>query len=246
MPRPLPKTSPSTPPGALASGTTNTVGASETIGILSYNFESASAQHTTAIGAGQTLDVTGNFSVLTVTDPAAPTNVSFTGATGTLNLTGTTVQLSNATQASVASTTSVDMSALGTLTANLTGGTSVFRVGGGGSGGNTTGNIVTLKLAADSTITAATVGVSDFSNSNTLQKMLLGSGTNTINTTSLRVGNNAGGRSSGELSFNTGTGTLLLRGLDGVAAVTTLNLVNSTANTGEQPEQRGQPRRPQR
>jgi autotransporter-associated beta strand protein len=218
--------------GALVSGTTNTVDTSISIGSLSYNFESSTLQHTTAIAAGQILGVTGGFSVLTVTNPAAPTNVSFTGATGTLNLTGTTVQLSNATQASVASTTSVDMSALGTLTANLTGGSSVFRVGGGGNGGNTTGNIVTLKLAANSTITAVTTGVSDFSNSNTTQKMLLGSGTNTINTTSLRVGNSAGGRSSGELSFNSGTGTLLLRGLDGVSAVSTMNLVNSTGNTG--------------
>jgi autotransporter-associated beta strand protein len=217
--------------GALASGTTNTVDESISIASLSYNFESATLQHTTNIAAGQTLGVTGNFSVLTGTAPAAPTNVTFTGSTGILDVTGNSFLLANQTASTTNSTTSVDMSALGTLTANLTGAGSIFRLGGGGAAGATTGNAVTLRLATDSTITASTVGVSDNSNFSTVQKMLLGSGTNTINTNALRVGSSSGGRGAGEISFNTGTGTLLLRGLDGVAAVTTMNMVNASVNT---------------
>lgn len=218
--------------GALASGTTNTVDASISIASLSYNFESATLQQTTNISTGQTLGVTGNFSVLTGTAPASPTNVSFTGSTGILNVTGNSFLLANQTASTTSSTTSVDMSSLGTLTANLTGTGSLFRLGGGGASGATTGNSVTLKLATNSTITASTVGVSDNSNFSSAQKMLLGSGTNTINTDALRVGSSSGGRGSGEISFNTGTGTLLLRGLDGVAAVTTMNMVNASVNTG--------------
>jgi hypothetical protein len=78
-------------------------------------------------------------------------------------------------------------------------------LGGGGGSGLTTGNVVTLKLAADSTITANTVGISDNTNFSTTQKMLLGSRTNIINTNLLRVGSSSNGRGSGEVSFNAGT-----------------------------------------
>jgi autotransporter-associated beta strand protein len=104
-------------------------------------------------------------------------------------------------------------------------------LGGGGGSGLTTGNVVTLKLAADSTITANTVGISDNTNFSTTQKMLLGSRTNIINTNLLRVGSSSNGRGSGEVSFNAGTGTMLLRGLDGVSAIPTVNLVNASVNT---------------
>lgn len=218
--------------GALPSGTTNTVNSSKAINSLVYFFESTANQHTTEIAPGQTLDVTGNFSVLTGTAPAAPTNVSITGASGTLKVTGTSFQLVNPSASTTNSTTSVDMSGLGTLMANLTGTGSLFRIGGGGASGLTTGNIATLKLARNSTITANTVGVSDNTNFNSPQRMLLGSGANIINTNAFRIGSSSGGRSSGEVSFNTATGTLFLRGLDGVSEVTNMNMVNATANTG--------------
>jgi autotransporter-associated beta strand protein len=217
--------------GALTTGVTNRVSASKSIRSLSFNFESATHQHTTEIATGQTLAVAGSFSVLTSTAPAVPTNVSITGSTGSLDVTGSSFLLANQTASTTSSTTSVDMSALGTLTANLTGTGSIFRLGGGGASGVTTGNAVTLRLATNSTITASTVGVSDNSNFSTVQKMLLGSGTNMINTNALRVGSSSGGRGAGEISFNTVTGTLLLRSLDGVAATTNLNMVNASANT---------------
>lgn len=212
--------------GALASGTTNTVSASESIASLSYNFEDATNQHTTAIGGGQTLTVNGNFSVLTSTSPAAPTNVSISGATGALSVTGTSFLLANQTASSTNSTTSVDMSGLGSLTANVT----TFRLGGGGAAGATTGNVVTMTLAQNSTITATTVGVSDGSNFTPTQKMLLGSGTNTINADSFRVGS-VTGRGTGEVSFNTGSGSLVLRAKDGVSAATNVAMVNTNQNT---------------
>jgi autotransporter-associated beta strand protein len=217
--------------GALPTGTTNQVNTSKSIQSLSFTFESATNQHTTEIAASQTLAVAGNFSVLTGTAPEAPTNVSITGSTGTLNITGNSFLLANQAASTTNSTTSVNMSALGTLTANLTDAGSIFRLGGGGGSGLTTGNVVTLKLAADSTITANTVGISDNTNFSTTQKMLLGSRTNIINTNLLRVGSSSNGRGSGEVSFNAGTGTMLLRGLDGVSAIPTVNLVNASVNT---------------
>ncbi len=54
----------------------------------------------------------------------------------------------------------------------------------------------------------------------------LGSVANTINANTIAVGSSSG-RGNGDLSFETGTGTLLLRAADGIAAVTTMNMVNN-------------------
>ena len=74
--------------GALASGTTNTVGSSMSINSLTYGIKSATLQHTTAIAAGQTLAVTGNFLLAGSTTATAATNVTITGSTGTLTVSG--------------------------------------------------------------------------------------------------------------------------------------------------------------
>lgn len=219
--------------GLIPAGTTNALTASKSINSLAYFFDSATNQHTTEISSGQALTVNGSFSVLTGTAPTAPTNVSISGASGTLEVTGTTFTLPNQAVSTTNTTTSLDMSGLGTLTANLSGESSLFRVGANtGFSGVSTGNNTTLKLAADSTITASTVGVSDVANFNAPQKMLLGSGATIINTNTFSIANTSGGRSSGEVSFNSGTGSLLLRGLTGgSSSVTTMNMVNTSVNT---------------
>jgi autotransporter-associated beta strand protein len=117
------------------------------------------------------------------------------------------------------------MSGLGTLTANL-GASGIFRMSGTpslvvGSNG------IVVKLAATSTITANVIGVGDNTGKGSSYTLKLGSTANTFNANTISIGQSANGRSSGELSFETGTGTLKLRAADGTSAVTAMNLINS-------------------
>jgi fibronectin-binding autotransporter adhesin len=216
--------------GALGSGTTSTVDASISIASLAYSQESATLQHTTAIASGQTLTVSGNFLLAGSTTAANPTNVTLTGATGTLtvgNGTNSTFQIGQTAPGATGSTTnSLDMSGLGTFNANL-GASGVFRLGATNS--NTTGAQATVKLAATSTITADVFGVGDRAGRGITQTVKLGSATNTINANTVAIGS-TNGRGSGNLSFETGTGTLMLRAADGTSAVTTMNMVNNAFN----------------
>jgi autotransporter-associated beta strand protein len=214
--------------GALPSGTTNMVDASKSITALTYNFESATTQHTTNIAAGQTLAVAGDFLLAGSVTAASPTNVTLTGSTGALTVGGTSFQVgqTNATSGSV--NNSLDMSGLGSLTANL-GATGTFRVG--PNTNLTFGPLVRLKLAAATNITTDVLGVGDRSGRGGTHVMKLGSGANSIKTNTLNVGSIAG-RGNGDLSFETGTGSLLLRAADGTSPVSTFNLVNTSFGTG--------------
>lgn len=214
-------------PGAAASGTTNTVDASASIASLSYNFEDAANQHTTAISAGQTLGVTGNFLLAGGTTAAIPTNVTITGATGALTVGGSEFQVGQKlpTGTNVA-TNSLDLSSLGSFTANL-GASGIFRLG--ATNGTSAGPQATVKLAATSSITANLVGVGDRTGrggTGNPQTLKLGNVQNTINANTIAIGS-TNGRGSGNLSFETGTGTLTLRAADGTADVTTMNMVNN-------------------
>lgn len=215
---------------AAGSGTTNTVDTSISIASLTYNQESATLQHTTAISSGQTLTVGGNFLLAGSTTAANPTNVTLTGATGTFtvgNGTNSTFQVGQtAPGATGATTNSLDMSGLGTFNANL-GASGIFRLGATNS--NTTGAQATVKLAATSTITADVFGVGDRAGRGITQTVKLGSVANTINANTVAIGS-TNGRGSGNLSFETGTGTLQLRAADGTSAVTTMNMVNNAFN----------------
>jgi fibronectin-binding autotransporter adhesin len=212
--------------GALASGTTNNVDASESIASLSYSFENAANQHTTAIAADQTLDVAGNFLVAGSAIATTATNVTITGATGALTVGGTSFQVGQTTPTAGAANNSLNMSGLGTLNANL-GAAGVFRLG--ANSAQTPGAQVTVKLAATSSITASVLGVGDRAGRGITQTLKLGSVENTINADTVAVGSSSG-RGSGNISFETSTGTLLLRAADGTAAVTTMNMVNNGFN----------------
>jgi autotransporter-associated beta strand protein len=214
--------------GAAASGTTNTVSANESIASLSYSFDDATLQHTTAIGAGQILDVAGTFLLAGSTTAANPTNVTLTGATGAFTVAGALFQVGQtAPGASGSTTNSLDMSGLGTFTANL-GGSGIFRLG-ASANANTTGAQATVKLAATSSITTDLFGVGDRAGRGITQTVKLGSVANTINANTVAIGS-TNGRGSGNLSFETGTGTLTLRAADGSSAVTTMNMVNNGFN----------------
>ena len=217
--------------GASASGTTNTVGTSESINSLSYSFEDAANQHTTAIAAGQTLDVTGSILLAGGTTATTATNATITGSTGTLTVGGTSFQVGQTTPTAGTANNSLDMSGLGTLTANL-GTTGIFRLG-SSVGTGTFGAQVTAKLAATNSITTDVLGLGDRASRGGTQTLKLGTAANTINANTISVGPNAGGgRGNGNLSFETGTGTLHLRAADGTAAVTAMNLINTSFGTG--------------
>jgi len=216
--------------GALASGITNNVDTSESIASLSYSFENATNQHTTAIAASQTLDVAGNFLLAGSAIAPTATNASITGATGTLTVGGTSFQIGQTTPTAGTPNNSLDMSGLGTLTANL-GATGIFRLG-SSVGTVTFGAQVTAKLAATSTITTDVLGIGDRASRGGTQTLKLGTATNIINANTLSVGpNGSGGRGNGNLSFETSTGTLQLRAADGIAAVTAMNLINASFGT---------------
>ncbi len=211
----------------MGSGTTSTVDTSISIASLTYNQESTTLQHTTAIAAGQTLTVSGNFLLEGSATASTPTNVTLTGSAGTLTVSGTSFQVGQTAPGATGTTTnSLDMSGLGTFNANL-GASGVFRVGANNS--NTTGAQVTVKLAAASTITADVFGVGDRAGRGITQTVKLGTATNNINANTVAIGSTSG-RGSGNLSFETGTGTLQLRAADGTSAVTTMNMVNNAFN----------------
>lgn len=209
--------------GALASGVTNTVDAGISIASLTYNQESTTLQHTTAIAAGQTLAVTENFLLAGSTTATTPTNVTLTGSTGALTVGGTSFQVGQLSPASGTTISSLDMSGLGSLNANL-GAAGIFRLGANSS--TTSGSLTTVKLAATSSITANVLGVGDRAGRGGTHTLKLGSVANIIHANTISVGS-TGGRGNGNISFETVTGTLLLRAVDGIAAVTTMNMVNN-------------------
>jgi autotransporter-associated beta strand protein len=214
--------------GALASGTTSIVDTSISIASLTYNLESSTLKQTTSIAAGQTLTVAGNFLLAPSINASATakTDVIINGATGALIVNGTSFQVGQTANSALSQPShSLDMSGLGTLTANL-GSSGIFRMN--SSATTTTGPSNTVvKLAANSTITANVIGVGDTTGKGATYTLKLGSTANTLNANTISIGQTGTGRSSGELSFETGTGTLKLRAADGTSAVTAMNLINS-------------------
>jgi hyaluronate lyase len=217
--------------GTAASGVTNTVNTSISIASLTYNHESATLQHTTAIDAGQILTVAGNFLLAGSADATTATNVRLTGATGTLTVGGTSFQVGQTAPESPSNTTSIlDMSGLGTLNADL-GNAGVFRMG-SSIGSSTFGPTTTVKLAATSNITADVLGVGDRASRGGGHVLKLGSVANNIHANSISIGPNAsGGRGNGDISFESSTGTLKLRAADGTSPVNALNLINTSFGT---------------
>ncbi len=218
--------------GALASGNTNTVDASISIASLTYNQESATLQHTTTIATGQTLTVAGNFLLASGATATTATNVTLTGSTGTLtvgNSSNSTFQVGQTTPTAGTNTNSLDMSGLGTFNANL-GTAGTFRLG---TVSNTQfGALTTVKLAATSNITANALGVGDRAGLGGTHTLKLGNTATTLNVNTISIGpSGSGGRGSGNLSFETSTGTLKLRAADTTSAVTTMNLINHSFGT---------------
>ena len=187
--------------------------------------------NTITIGTGRTLATNGNVTI--GTDTAVGTMTALT-ASGSGSWTITNSAPSGSFQVGAATGTntnqaSLDLSALGTFNANLSGNVSVFRLGdiatASGPGGS-------IKLAANSSLSTATLGVSDNSGSGTLRTLSLGTGGNTINANNIRIGEASNQRGSGILDFQDPVnGTLVVRSQSGATNSANLSLVN-TNNSG--------------
>jgi autotransporter-associated beta strand protein len=160
------------------------------------------------------------------------TQVTISGG-GTLSVdrpAGGTIRIGEGTTGNTSGT--LDMSGLGTFTANL-GSSGLFQIGSLSSSVGTAGWLV--KLADTSTITTGTLSVGGTTLSASLNILNLGSGTQTINANTINVGSapTGGNRGSGEILFNTGSGTLKIRSAaDPVNGRADLNVINASNATG--------------
>ncbi len=187
------------------------------------------------IGAGKTLTINGNVAIGNNTAANTTTYLSLTGG-GSLVVTsaGGTFRLGLASGTTNFDYGTTDLSGLGAFTLNL-GAAGTLRVG------NTAGTspaggpyYTTLILAVNSTITAGTIGVGDATGQGAnLSNLRLGSGVNILNTDTLRIGQAGTARSSGQMIFDTATGSLQVRGSAGdPSRAAALNIVNHTSGTG--------------
>ncbi len=210
--------------GAVSTGTTtitNTVNQNFTIQSLTYS--QSSNRHNTSIGAGTSLNVNGGNVGVTNGTVVMSGGGSFSQTTS-----GGTFQVGNS-----GNDASLDMSGLGTFTADL-GTTGIFRAGRTNSNVSGGSNASSITLATTSTITAGTVGIGDEGGTSDTRTLKLGSGVNTINANEFNVGrvttSSANGRSSGSVTFNTGSGSLVLRDASG-GTTGAINMVNTNSNT---------------
>ena len=93
---------------------------------------------------------------------------------------------------------------------------------------------VILRLGSTNTIAAGTIAVGN-GGFGGLRRLHLGSGTNVLNANLLRIGlGDSGGRDSGELVFESGSGAVQIRGAGGGSSRANLSLLvgNSTSGIG--------------
>jgi fibronectin-binding autotransporter adhesin len=222
-------------------GTLDLSSASLTTGALIVQTENASAvnANTITIGSGRVLATNGNVTVgadLTTLSTGNPfTRLTATGS-GSWNVVSSNGTFRVGTPATTVRGGSgiLDMSGLANFSADLRTGASgsaggLFNVG-SSVGANGNGN--TVLLAANSTISAATVTIGNPSGGDQLtQTLKLGSGTQVINANNINL--SAGQRDSADVSFNTAAGTIKIRGAAGGdsdrANLTMLTQINTSA-----------------
>ncbi|MCB1225221.1 MAG: autotransporter-associated beta strand repeat-containing protein [Verrucomicrobiales bacterium] len=229
--------------GATA-GTLDLAGHDQTIAGLLAESETGSVTNQIIIDAGNTLTVNGAVTlgadaIGSTATTASVTNVTATGG-GSLvvNTGGSNFQVGGSSINTNGNSANVDFSGLSNFTADL--GLGTFKVGDVTSISTSNTPTSTLRLAENNTITAGTIAIGEGTPPQNLgdpHSLILGSGTNVLNANVIAVGsglNNNRSRSSGEIVFDPAdtTGTLTIRGSDGVSAAQTLHMVNSTATTG--------------
>ncbi|MEI6647472.1 MAG: autotransporter-associated beta strand repeat-containing protein [bacterium] len=194
------------------------------IALATYNNNATG--NTITIGNGKTLTVNGNVTVGYNSGSACTNALAMTGS-GTLyvNKSGGSLWVGSNPSANTVAPAMLDMSTLATNNINLGSTGNVYVQLSGGS--MTSGDIV-LKLATNSTITAGTVSVGN-SGPGGNSYLKLGSGTNILNANTLVVA--VSGRGYGYLQFNSGSGTVKIRGADGTSGAA-LNMVVGAPSTG--------------
>ena len=187
------------------------------------------------IGAGKTLQIDRTVTIGYNSAANSTTKLNIVGASGTFKVgdvgapTNLGFQVGNGAISGISNAATLDMSGLGTFYANLGSGT--LRIGdpANSGGGGLIDNGSSLILATDSTIIATTI-TSDSPTSFAIQRIKLGSGTNVLNANTITIGG-ASNRGTGVLEFNTTTGTINIRALDGSGRAT-MNVQNGNAATG--------------
>ncbi len=228
---------------ALPAATVLTLGSGNTVGHLGALNQAlgsltvspySTATNVITIGSGTTLTVNGNVAI--GNNAAANTTTYLTlrgGGSFVVNSVGGTFKLGLATGNANYDYGTTDMRGLGAFALNL-GTTGTLRVG--NTAGTSMGGpfYTTLILATNSSITAGTVGVGDATGQGgNIGVLRLGSGTNAINADVVNIGQAGTSRSSGQVVFDTATGSLTLRGsAGGNSRANTVNILNHTSATG--------------
>jgi autotransporter-associated beta strand protein len=169
------------------------------------------------IGSGKKLTNNGNVNFGTAVDNSRNgLTVSGAGGWDVTSSNGTFGGIGTVSGSGGAPTMAIDMSGLAEFNANLrTGGAGAdggtFRVGYVGAGTNTRNN--TVSLATNSTISADVVELR--TSSVGTSTLLLGNGTQIINSDTIRMSLGSSRAESSSLSFRTADGTLKIRGTDG-------------------------------
>ncbi len=237
--------------GGLTFGATNT---GTTVGAINLTAASAgfaggltvqdnsTSSNTITLGAGRTLTTSGTVAIGNTTglgtNPTTKLTVAgSTAADGTWAHTASNGVFrvgNNDSSASRAANSTLDLGGLATFTVDLrttgsnTGGS--FVVGDAASASNGSGS--TLVLAANSTITAALLGIRSENTGNGgfgTNSLRLGSGAQVLNATTITLGNNQ--RATNSMSFSGSTGTLQIRAADGTGAAM-LNIAAQTSVKG--------------
>ncbi|MBA4019033.1 MAG: hypothetical protein C0483_17840 [Pirellula sp.] len=193
----------------------------------------SSSQNTITLGAGRTLTNNAN---VTIGSAGTGTNARLTvaGATSAWNVSGTNLTFRVGGSSTATGTVILTMTNLGSFTTDL-GTAGAFRVGSADGGSATDTN--TALLAVNSTIQAGTLDVGGTTTRAGTATLTMGTGqtnlfANTFNIGSFLASGTTALRSSGAVNFaNPTQGSVTVRGENGTAAAT-LNMINSTTNTG--------------
>ncbi|MCX7007750.1 MAG: autotransporter-associated beta strand repeat-containing protein, partial [Kiritimatiellaeota bacterium] len=211
--------------GAVTLGDTNSVGNldltsySQTIAGLTVASTSSTLTNVLTIGAGQTLTVNGtgaNFLLGGNVAATINTRLIATGGGALIITNGSYFESGRNNNANFGNAAIMDLSGLGAFTLSTTG-----TVHFGNDSGGTFSAGSTNVLAINNTISAAVLAVDQAGGSGTT-RLLLGTGTNIFNVGALMVGSGTAAQSlrghNAFLQFATNTGSILLRGPDGISA----------------------------
>ena len=218
-------------------GTLDLNGFDVTIAGLEVRSATDTVTNNLIIDTGRTLTVSGD--VVFGADAATSSTKVVASGGGSLVVNGSSFQVGGSTVSTNSNAADADLSGLANFTANL--GLGTLRVGDVSQVNDTDSATSDLRLATNNTITAANlyIGMGTASqNTGDPHSLILGSGTNVFNVNTIAVGSGTGSsnsRSSGEMVFEVGdtTGTLKIRGADGVSAASTLHVGNSTSTVNQ-------------